>query len=348
MTRSETDSTVKSICQVLEQNGLISAGCECQVTSLSGDGSGRRFLRLACAGSPSFFAVLPDPDAPKGMAEARASYLIGKHLGACNIPVPKIYAYDDHSGLIIFEDLGDLLLHQYLLDHHESSLSVQEYYKKAISALCRMQLNGKDDFDPAFCWDTPRYDRQLMLERESEYFMQAFCREYLGLHSFDQGLEREFAFLADRVALEPADYLLHRDFQSRNLMIVDEEVRIIDFQGARFGPLAYDLASLLRDPYAGLSERLQNKLFDYYLFKLSDKIPLDPDSFYEGYYCISIQRNLQVLGAYAFLSHQKKKKFFLKYIKPAVSSLYQHLSEPQGMAVYPCLRALLRKIVKMV
>ena len=116
-----------------------------------------------------------------------------------------------------------------------------------------MQVRGAVSFDPKWCWDTPQYDRMLMLERESGYFLQAFWQDLLGMEE-PPGLQEEFFELADRAARIPAGYFLHRDFQSRNIMIHGGEACIIDFQGGRLGPLAYDLASLLIDPYVALPD----------------------------------------------------------------------------------------------
>ena len=113
-------------------------------------------------------------------------------------------------------------------------------------------------------------------------------------------------------------------------MVNDDNVFFIDFQGARKGPLAYDLASLLIDPYAGLTESQQVVLYNYYVDSLTQKIYLDSEQFYEGFLHLSLQRNMQILGAFAFLSHVKQKTFFSKYIFPAACSLAAVLNKIPG------------------
>jgi len=122
-------------------------------------------------------------------------------------------------------------------------------------------------------------------------------------------------------------------------MLTEKGVRIIDFQGARLGPLGYDLASLLLDPYASLDAACREELQDYYLVTLSRYITLDPHSFYKGYYCLLLQRNLQILGAFAYLSQCRGKTFFRQFLAPALASLNAHLAARQGVD-FPCLRAL--------
>ncbi|MFC1844900.1 aminoglycoside phosphotransferase family protein, partial [Thermodesulfobacteriota bacterium] len=264
------------------------------------------------------------------------------------LPVPEIHAFDPVSSFILFEDLGEILLHDLLQAKKKESaelfgLEITELYKEIIEILLFMQISGSVHFDRKWCWDTQRYDKKLMLEKESGYFLQTFCQDLLGIKSFPGKLNDEFKLLAGRAARQPAVYFLHRDFQSRNLMVSDGEIRIIDFQGARLGPLGYDLASLLIDPYAGLPEQLQHELLEHYLEHLC-KYGLDDRAFVKGYPYLALQRNLQILGAYAFLGFQKNKKFFRQFILPATFSLQQRLAQPEAKD-YSCLRKLTDKIL---
>ncbi|MDH3393222.1 MAG: phosphotransferase [Desulfobulbaceae bacterium] len=307
---------------------------------LAGDGSDRRFCRFRNPDGDSLLAILPPHENPAGLREARAVYHIGRHLSNSGVPVPECYGYDEKTGIVLCEDLGDQLLHSALLNC--TSGEKQRLYEEAIDALVLLQVKGCDGFEPDWCCDTAHYDRRLMIQRESLYFRDAFCRSLLGIDDFSPPLAAEFEQLADLASAQPADFLLHRDFQSRNLMLKDGRIRIIDFQGARFGPLGYDLASLLLDPYADLDVTLRDHLKTYYLTTVSGYIPLDPHSFNEGYYFLFMQRNLQILGAFAFLSQQKGKVFFKDFLKPALVSLKEHLAVKPG-ASFPCLRALIDK-----
>lgn len=306
------------------------------VCRLAGDGSNRGFCRLA-AGGATYLAVLPDPADAGGVAEARAACNLGRHFHGRGAAVPEIFGCDAATGLLLMEDLGDLRLHDLILARGPEDEQVRERCRQALEALAWLQIETRQGFDPDWCWDTPRYDRQLMLTRESGYFRRALCEEYLGLTRLPDGLAAEFLFLADRAAQEPADYVLHRDFQSRNLMVRETGVGIIDFQGARLGPLAYDAASLLIDPYAGFSPLAQEELLHWYLDRLAGHIPLDRARFLEGYYYMSLQRNLQIAGAFAFLAGTRGKTFFRQYIAPALGSLRFRLAEPQGHD-FPLLR----------
>ncbi|MFA6283886.1 MAG: phosphotransferase [Desulfurivibrionaceae bacterium] len=309
---------------------------------MAGDGSDRQFYRFTVAGL-SLLAVLPGASQSQGLAEARAASAIGQHFFRHGAAVPKIYGFAEECGLLLFEDLGDTKLHDLVLQHGAEAVEVDVYYRQALAALAHLQTETRQGFQPEWCWDTPRYDRELMLARESGYFQKALCEDLLGMSDLPQGLGQEFVFLAERAMQEPADFILHRDFQSRNLMICEGKVRIIDFQGARLGPLGYDLASLLIDPYAGLSLARQQILLGFYLDVLAAHIPLDPGRFIEGYYYMALQRNLQILGAFAFLSKNKGKQFFRQFIKPAAATLHGHLAAPQGRD-FSCLRTVVEQV----
>ncbi|MCI5159544.1 MAG: aminoglycoside phosphotransferase, partial [Candidatus Electrothrix sp. AUS1_2] len=233
-------------------------------------------------------------------------------------------------------------LHDVVQEKGTDSEQVIRLYRQAVSELARMQVRGSEGFDPAWCWDTPRYDSALMLERESGYFLRAFCRDFLRLEIDEEKIAKEFHTLADKASLAEATFFLHRDFQSRNIMIRQDRVRFIDYQAGRLGPLAYDLASLLIDPYAALPIQFQEELLEHYLDTLTGLLPYDRSRFRQEYPSLALQRNLQILGAFAFLSQQRGKPFFRQYLAPALGSL-QGLLAKTATAEYPYLTALCRR-----
>jgi aminoglycoside/choline kinase family phosphotransferase len=326
---AENNKEKELITDLLRELGLLQDGALLHLEKMSGDGSDRSFYRIQIDGGQSFIGVFPSLTLAKGAEEQAAAFRIGVHLHDKGVLVPEIAGYDKKNGLLLFEDLGNLHLHT-VVRKARSFAEVEPLYRQAVDGLIRFQLEGARNFDTRFCWDTPRYDMSLMLSRESDYFRFSFCRDYMGKIADDPQLLLELQHIARRAAQEPAQYLLHRDFQSRNLLVHGGKVHIIDYQGARLGPLGYDLASLLLDPYAGLSRESQEVLFRYYCDTLSRQLPLDPENFRAGYYCLALQRNLQILGAFAFLSQMKGKVFFEQFILPALGSLKALLRDPLG------------------
>ena len=350
MSDSNKNSHPQQIINFLHKEGFAENNDDVRLTPHSGDGSSRLFFTIKTQTS-SYCGVLPTKeDSQKGLAEAHAAFNIGSHLKKRGIPVPVIHAFDPVSGFILFENLGETLLHDFLLNKKKASLDVfgqdtVEIYKEIVEMLLFMQISGSVRFDRKWCWDTQRYDKKLMLEKESGYFMQAFCLDLLGMKSVSNGLTDEFKLLAGRAGRQPAVYFLHRDFQSRNLMITNNKVNIIDFQGGRLGPLGYDLASLLIDPYAQIPEQIQHELLEHYLEHLCT-YGLDDLAFAKGYPNLALQRNLQILGAYAFLGFQKQKGFFKQFILPATFSLHQRLAQPEAKD-YPQLRKLTDMVMEL-
>lgn len=331
------DELIARAGRLLGQDGQHWNPATVTVASLAPDGSSRRFFRLCGPERRSLLAVLPPVDDPNGRAEARSYQRIGRHLWDCGVPTPEMLAADPESDLVLCEDLGDRRLFEEVAER--GAAACQPLYEEAVRGLARMQVYGAHGFDTNWCWDTPRYDRQLMQERESGYFLRACCTDLLGLR-FDQiTVEAECAALSEAAAAAPAGFFLHRDFQCRNIMVKEERVHFIDFQGGRFGPLAYDLASLLLDPYAALPATLQDHLAGIYLDELSREIHYDPEQFRREYLFLALQRNLQILGAFAFLSQVRGKPFFARYLRPALTSLAALLALP-GAAGWPGLQNL--------
>ncbi|MGD9949208.1 MAG: aminoglycoside phosphotransferase family protein [Desulfobulbus sp.] len=303
------------------------------IVPLVPDGSSRRFFRLQGPEQP-LIAILPPENDERGQAEARAFYRIGSHLQCWGAPTPAILAFDEHTGLALCEDLGEHRLYEQV--QAQGVNAALSLYEQAVRGLARMQVRGAQGFDTSWCWDTPAYDRELMLERESGYFLRACCTDLLQLEFDREKVEAECRQLAEAAAQAPAHFFLHRDFQSRNIMVCKGEVRFIDFQGGRLGPLAYDLASLLIDPYTNLDTTAQEHLLTIYLQALNQEMEYDPEQFQQEYLLLALQRNLQILGAFAFLSQVKQKLFFAQFLAPALDSLTGLLAKP-GASGYAAL-----------
>ncbi|MBW2641688.1 MAG: phosphotransferase [Deltaproteobacteria bacterium] len=173
--------------------------------------------------------------------------------------------------------------------------------------------------------------------------MDAFLRNYLEMDISFKDLENEFRSLADRALEFSVNGFMHRDMQSRNIMVKNNRFYFIDFQGGRLGPIQYDLASLLMDPYVELSFRVRNLLLNFSVQTLSSVLNVDPDDFLSGYKYCSITRNLQILGAFAYLSRIKGKRYFEKYIPHAIKTLTHNLSAFKNRE-FPKLESLVKKI----
>ncbi|MFZ5995417.1 MAG: aminoglycoside phosphotransferase family protein [Thermodesulfobacteriota bacterium] len=298
---------------------ITNEGAAPDLIMLTGDGSNRPFYRIS-GSKGSLIIVLPESKDPLHLKESEAYHYIGRHLAARGVPTPVIHGYDRATGAIIMEDLGDRHLERAVREENNTG-ATERWYLEAVDILVNMQVRGAEGFDTRYCFDTPVYDRRLMLERESGYFLHAFLQGYLGLEITRDELAQDFERLADLAGEQPPTLFLHRDFQSRNLMVCKGRLRLIDFQGGRLGPPAYDLASLIFDPYVDLPDNMKEALFETYLLRLRRQYRINEEDFRHHFWYIALQRAMQVLGAFGFLTRVKKKPFFEPYIPVAVKNL---------------------------
>ncbi len=309
-------------------------------TPLAGDGSDRRWYRLEKGAERLILADhgLRDQDPP---AEADAFVAIGRHLDRRGLMVPRIHLADPFSGLVFCQDLGDENLQARVaaISGVDRSTRVEALYRQVIDALVDLGVSGVEGFDTAWTYQTATYDRDLILEKECRYFLEAFINGYLGLQTAYGELAAEFEELATTLMENKVPGLVHRDMQSRNIMVHAKRCYFIDFQGARPGPLQYDVASLLIDPYVALSQAIQERLYDAFSRLVCEKLACDPELLIRGYRLCRITRNLQILGAFAYLSQEKGKPGFETHIPAATAGLVKNLNQP-GIPPCPRLKSL--------
>jgi len=307
---------------------------------LKGDGSERQWYRLK---SGRHSLIMADHGIRKNpsTSEVDAFVHIGRHLYHQGVSVPKIYFCDTFCGLVFLNDLGDVNLQQAArsMTHSESLIRL---YKSVIDQLIKLSLDGGDKFDPAWTYQSARYDQALIIEKECGYFQEAFLKGYLGIKERFEGLAADFAALAQKALQYSSTGFMHRDMQSRNIMIHNHQVYFIDFQGGRFGPIQYDLASLLIDPYVELPDAIQSKLLDYGIDALSERTAVEPKKFRQCFNYCALTRNLQILGAFAYLSKIKGKQYFEDYIPAAIQTLGSNL-HAHGPDEFPALTAAVKK-----
>jgi aminoglycoside/choline kinase family phosphotransferase len=325
----------KFILDFLKERGHASEGISFQ--KLPGDGSNRVFWRITLpVPEPRFIAMANPPIDNPIRRENLAYVMIGSHLHRKKIPVPEICLYDLKRGWFILEDMGQKDL-QDLVSSDNYPLPI---YEKVLEHLFRLQIEGAKDFDPSWCCQTERYDRTVMRQYEAVYFREAFLHLYLGLKKEWPELEAPFNHLAETASKADNKFFLHRDFQSRNIIICKGNIGIIDWQGGRLGPLGYDLASLLIDPYADLPSRQRNEMFQSYLLLVKGHNVgwIEPFKRYFPY--LAIQRNLQILGAFSYLTRIKNKQYFEAYIPRALNTLRDLLHQINDPLLSPLLHIL--------
>jgi aminoglycoside/choline kinase family phosphotransferase/dTDP-glucose pyrophosphorylase len=309
---------------------------------LKGDGSDRQWYRLNMDRKSM---ILVDHGIRKTdrVNEADAFVNIGRHLYERDLPVPQIYDGDTFAGYAFLEDLGNIDL-QTTVQQAENDEKIIGMYRSVIQLLIKFSAIGAEQFDATWTYQTPSYSKALILEKECRYFVEAFLNTYLGLTIRYADYRKEFEFLAEKALEHALPGLMHRDFQSRNIMIKNDKFYFIDFQASRMGPIQYDLAALLIDPYVQLSQNIQTRLLKYCLEKLQADMSLNADNFCRCYRYCRLTRNLQILGAFGYLSRVKEKAHFEKYIPAAVQTLRRNLNKHEHK-ILPKLTALADKIL---
>lgn len=289
---------------------------------LPGDGSRRLFWRITNSATESSLIAMSNPPSNNAAERENLAYLkIGSHLYLKGAPIPEIYQYNLERGLFIMEDMGRTNLQHMVASNRDP---VPLYYK-VVEHLFLMQVNGAMGFDTGWCCQTPRYDQTVMRRYETDYFREAFLYGFLGLKTKWPELEAPFNHLSETASKAESNFFLHRDFQSRNIIISGGDIGIIDWQGGRLGPLGYDLASLIIDPYSNLPAQDKEKVYNSYLSLIREKNAEWIGPFEEYFPYLTILRNLQILGAFSYLSKVKGKKYFETYIPTAVKTLRDSL-----------------------
>ena len=262
---------------------------------LTGDASFRRYFRLSL---PTRTKIVMDspPD-----QEALAQFIsIQRALKAKGILTPVVHAADLEQGFALLDDLGDALFLHATTDNNRDHC-----YNNAINTLVDMQQCPSKSL--------PAFDKQHMLN-EMSLFIEWFLKAYLNLSlttDEEHLIHITFNTIAERVAAQPQVFI-HRDYHSRNLMMVNDQIGVIDFQDAMFGPVTYDLVSLLKDCYTKLPEAA----YQCYVDLFHQRQPLAQTWTLQGFmdevdYC-GLQRHLKVLGIFCRLHFRDNKPTYLQ------------------------------------
>ena len=297
--------------------------------ALTGSASHRRYYRLTGPDGQTLIGV-EGTDAD----ENRAFLTIDRHFASKGINVPKVVAED---GLCYLqEDLGSTVLYDALASGRASgNYSPDEValLRKTLAALPKIQVEGARGLDFSVCYPQPSFDAR-MVDFDLNYFKYDFLK-LSGLEFNEVFLQDDFDRLRADLLAEPSDTFLYRDFNARNVMLVDGEPYFIDFQGGRKGPVYYDVASFLWQARARYPEALREELLQTYLEALRAYGPVDEAHFRERLRLFILFRMLQVLGCYGYRGLWERNQAFIVSIPPAleiVKSLlplkdYPYLSE---------------------
>jgi aminoglycoside/choline kinase family phosphotransferase len=299
------------------------AGPQVRVVPLTGDASTRQYFRILRPDNPS--VVLAVSEAPFAFDEL-------PFVNVCRLftniplPVPVIAGHADDLGILILEDLGDVTLQAHL--GMTQPAEHDALYRQAVEFVFRMQRKGEELRSHEYVSYGIAFDRDKLMW-ELNFFVKHFLEAYRGVsltQAARAALGEECLVIADELAAEPR-VLCHRDYHSRNLMVRDRRLYIIDFQDARMGPDTYDLASLLRDSYVDHTEARVDELIRGYL-KLGGLSQATPEAFAEyrrRFDLMSVQRNLKALGTFGHQTTSRHNPVYIQYIPRTLNYIRMNL-----------------------
>lgn len=284
------------------------------ITELPPSGSYRRYFRLESDSISAIGVMNEDKKENKAFVE------FSKHFYNKGMNVPEIYGEDLDNDIYIQTDLGNkCLLDEIISDNKEYSLGLVTTYKKVIKSLVDLQIKGGEGLDYSLCIPRDAFDKQSIMW-DLNYYKYCWLR-LAKVFLDEQHLENDFSKLTDYLLGTDTNYFLFRDFQCRNIMLVDGEPFFIDYQGGRKGALQYDIASLLFDAIAEIPENKREELFEYYMDCVQKYIEIDRKDFKERYYAYAMVRLLQAMGAFGLRGLHENKQHFIDSIIPGLRNL---------------------------
>jgi aminoglycoside/choline kinase family phosphotransferase len=292
-----------------------------EITPIEKGGSDRKFYRVRCSPEQTIILVKYGFEREENRHYVRIAEFLAEH----KIRAPRIYFHDADEGLIWIEDLGKADLWSY---REESWLVRRAFYESALNEIVKLHCLPAEA-GRAIEENLPVAFDAALYRWEQNYFFKNCLGGLLGV---DEGTISELADLpalqemAERLGKRPR-VMVHRDFQSQNIIMRNAQAHLIDFQGMRPGLAEYDLASLLFDPYVAFSGSEREELLAMYEeMRAAALRPVAPD-FREIFRLCGVQRLMQALGFYGFAETVKGNKAFHNYVPAAMTSLHSLASE---------------------
>jgi len=301
----------------LQHSGLASFSP--RIVPLTGDASDRRYFRILLKDASSIVLSLY---ATAFDFESLSFANVARLFAQMPVPVPTVIGHADDLGVLALQDLGDVTLQAHL-----GAASPAEHaalYRQAVALIATMQKRGAELASPSYVPYGIAFDVEK-LTWELDFFTKHFIEAYRGVvipPPNREALRAAFAELVEVLASEPR-VLCHRDYHSRNLMLHEGQLYIIDFQDARMGPDTYDLASLLRDSYVDLPEATVRELLAYFLALKGDSG--SEREFRSRFDQMALQRNLKALGTFGYQTTARRNPVYIQYIPRTLRYLRDNL-----------------------
>jgi aminoglycoside/choline kinase family phosphotransferase len=313
MTTTTDPSDVRTrIDQFLTQTGV--AEQVATVVPLTGDASDRKYFRVLMRHAPTQVLAVH----PQAIDFARLPFAnVARLYGEMPVPVPRILAHSDPLGILALQDLGDVTLQAHL--GSASFVEHKALYREAVTLIETLQRRGAELTSPEYVPYGIAFDVEK-LTWELQFFTRHFLEGYRGAvltSAVREALAAEYSSIVEELAAERR-VLCHRDYHSRNLMLHEGRLYIIDFQDTRMGPDTYDLVSLLRDSYMDFTEQQVEELIAFFLAlrgtQAGGPSSVESREFRRRFDLMALQRNLKALGTFGFQTISRGNPVYIQYI----------------------------------
>lgn len=283
---------------------------DAEIVPLTADASDRRYVRVVRgADAPIVLALHAAPIAFDTLPFANVAELLHR----MPVPAPEILGHSDTDGILALTDLGDCTLQAHLTA--TGNAARLDLYEQAVSLIDTLQRRGRELAADRYVPYRLAFDVEK-LTWELDFFQRHFLEAHRGARLSDadtRTLTGAWADIATELAAEPR-VLCHRDYHSRNLMLHQGRLHLIDFQDARLGPGTYDLASLLRDSYVELPEKEVDALIAFFLELQGPRQDADREDFRRRFDLMAVQRNLKALGTFGYQAAARQNAAYLQYV----------------------------------
>lgn len=331
------------------------------ITRLAGDASTRSYYRAQADDASVVIAIYSEPFDEAERASERLRRLeavnpsmrltfasdpcahieVTSLLLEAKLPVPRIIDTAGTDALILIEDVGDTRLQDWL--GNRSAEEVSAAITRALELIIKIQETTAEAIRNGTICSRLAFD-EMKLKWELGFFFANYVNRYLGLKldaALAIGIQEDFKSLCSELSARPR-VLVHRDYHTRNLMMRDGELFIIDHQDARMGPGSYDVASLLSDPYTAFDSAIVEEMTERFIeMKAASTVLLgDVDEFRTELELMTLQRMLKAIGTYAYQAAAMKNPVYTPYIEPAIHSA---LASMRSLGRFASIRALLER-----
>ena len=312
-----------------------------KIEKLVGHASKRERWRMWGSKAPPVIGVY-NPDA----GENRAFIGFTRTFLDLKLPVPQVYFESDDQLTYLEQDLGGTTLLDAIsaanLSAAERESRLLRLYSEVLRILPHFQIEGAKSVDFNLCYQGRHFDLAAM-QADLKLCFDSFIR--LKLPKFDQQtLSKELESFVAALAAEPSEYFMYRDFQARNIMLLNDQPYFIDYQSGRKGPLQYDLASLLFQSRANIPQATREALLEMYLAEAGKFTPIDAVRFKRTLPAFAVLRVLQALGAYGRAGLLEGKQYFVQSIPFALTTLRELLDSPENRDKFPALIETLKRL----